>query len=153
MAEIVQFVDHATQLKRDREIFRLRLEGYSAHEIVDEIGCELAEVHAAMHRMSSGVTDEFKARVVETDLARLEALHKIFFKKALKGDVEAANACVRFMDRRAKFCGLDVLPRGDAARDQSHEQSSFDKAYEVIMRLARGPTIDGEVIKDGPAPD
>lgn len=151
MAEVIQYKDHTKQLERDRTIFRKRLAGFSARDIADELGLEtVGEVFAAMNRMGTGITPEYKARVVELDLERLEELHKVYFEKAIAGDKEAASLVCRFMDRRAKYCGLDVLPGASTATDDSREPSSFDKVYEVIMRMARGPTIEGEVVVEEP---
>lgn len=150
MADVVQFEDHAARLELDRKAFRMRLLGNPARDIAKKLKCSIADVYAAQHRMGSGVTPEFKARVVELDLERLEALHKTYFTKALKGDKEAAALVVRFMDRRAKYCGLDVLPRGDTVQDDDREPDDFEKIHAAIMRVARGPTIEGEVIVEEP---
>lgn len=151
MAEVVHFEDHAETLARDRKAFRLRLLGNPAREIADKLKCSVNEVYAAQHRMGTGVSPEFKQRVVELDLDRLEMLFKIYFKKALKGDKESAALVVRFMDRRAKYCGLDVLPQGTTTQDETREPDDFEKIHAAIMRVARGKVIEGEVIEDGKA--
>jgi len=151
-AEVIQYEDAAARLARDRQIFRLKLHAVPNWQICETLQCSPSDIDAAMHRMGTGVTPEFKNRVLELDMARLDELHKAYYEKALAGDKGAAVLCLRFIDRRAKFCGLDTLPRAEALADDSREPSSFDQVYEVIMRLARGPTIEGEVVQEGEPP-
>ena len=79
---------------------------------------------------------------------RLEALHKVFFKKGEEGDVEAGNWCLRRADRMSKWLGLDVMPRGEAMHDNTREPSSYQKITEALMTLKYGPTIEGEAVED-----
>jgi len=147
MADVIQLSDHTALLERDRQMFRMRIEGKSVREITDELNCSIADVHAAQHRMAAGVTPEFRQRILEVEIARLEALHKVFFKKGEEGDVEAGNWCIRRADRMSKWLGLDVMPRGDTVDDKTREPSSYEKITEVLMTLKYGPTIDGEAIE------
>jgi len=147
MGEVIQY-DAAAELERDRNAFRMMLEGDPVSEIARELKCNVADVYAAQHRMCAGVTPEFRTRVLEIEIARAEALNKVFYKKAIAGDIEAANWCMRRAERMSKWLGLDVLPRGDAVTDDSREPSSFEKIHEMILRIGRkGPMIDGEVVE------
>ena len=150
-AEVIQ-MDHAVRLERDRRIFRMCLEGESLAEITEKEKCSLAEVYAAQHRMASGVTPEFIARVLELDLARLNELHKVYYKLALgegdkPPDKEAATLCLRFIERRAKFLGLDQLPRGSTPEGDKREPSDHEQIKQAILRMARGPLIEGEAVE------
>jgi len=153
MGEVVQY-DAAAELDRDRDAFRKMVEGMPAAEIARELNCSIADVYAAQHRMCTGVTPEYRQRVLELEIARMEALHKVYFKKAEAGDIEAANWCSRRADQMSKWLGLNVLPRGDAMTDESREPSSFEKVHEMILEVARkGKVIDGEVVEEEPPGD
>jgi hypothetical protein len=150
MGEVVQY-DAAKELERDRDAFRKMIEGVPAREIADELKCSIADVYAAQHRMCTGVTPEYRQRVLELEIARMETLHKVYFKKAEEGDIEAANWCSRRADQMSKWLGLNVLPRGEAVADESREPSSFEKVHEMIMQVARkGKVIDGELAEEQP---
>lgn len=155
MADIVQFRDHSEQLERDRAIFRDRVQGIAIREIAEKYKCTIGEIYAAQHRMTAGVTPEFKQSVVELDLARLEAMHEVYFKLAIGGDgnppdKEAAALITRFMDRRAKYCGLDQMPASGTEYDTKREPSDYEKIREAIYRVARGPMIEGEAVEIPP---
>lgn len=146
MGEVVN-LGEARRVERDRQIFRLRLAGVPAREIADQLGITRDEVYAGQARMCAGVTDEFKQQLRELELERCEAIHRKFFVDALQGDAEAAVICLRFMDRKAKYVGLDVLPTATPSQDDRRESSEFDKIFDAIVTIAnKGPVIDGEIV-------
>jgi hypothetical protein len=51
---------------------------------------------------------ELAAEVRTLELDRLDALWLSQYDKAKKGDVSALDRCLKIMDRRAKYLGLDV---------------------------------------------
>lgn len=149
-AEVVSYQDVAARYERDRKAFRLRLNGVSERQIAETLQCDPLEVRAAFARMSGDVTPDMRQRALLTDLERLDDLNQIFYQKARAGDHEAAALCIRFMDRRAKFLGLDIQPRGETALHDAMPRtaSSTDKIMAALDRLAHGPVIEGEAVKD-----
>lgn len=145
-AQIVN-LDAEQRFRRDRDVFRKKLEGFPYWHIARELDCTVDEVKAALTRMCAGVTPELKARTVEINCERLDDLMQVYYAKAHDGDKEAAAVVIRLMDRQAKFLGLDVLPRSDAAQDYKREPSRHEKIMEAIFRVARGPVIEGEAVE------
>lgn len=150
-AEVVTYEDVAAKYETDRKAFRLRLNGVSERQIAETLGYpDISEVQAAIARMGGDVDPDTRKRALRTDLDRLDDLNQIFYQKARAGDHEAAALCIRFMDRRAKFLGLDIQPRGETALHEAMpaQTSSTDRIMAALERLAHGPIIEGEVVKD-----
>jgi hypothetical protein len=149
--QVVTYQDVADRFETDRKAFRLRLNGVPERQIAETLGYASAEeVGHAVARMSGGVNPTMVRRALATDLDRLDDLNQVFYQKARGGDHEAAALCIRFMDRRAKFLGLDVQPRGESALNAAmpEQVSSTDKIMAALDRLAHGPIIEGEAVKD-----
>jgi hypothetical protein len=121
-------------------------------EISEDLRCSPGEVQASMTRMLNGVTPDLRAKTVELELARLDALNKVYYAKATAdegGNHEACALVLRIMERRARLLGLDAPPRGDTALDDamSRPQPSVDRILAALDRL-RGPVIDAEPIEE-----
>lgn len=144
-AEVVNF-DEAKRFELDRQAFRLKLTGFPHWQIARQLKCTVDEVKASLIRMCAGVTPELKARTVEINLERCEDLMQIYYTRARGGDPEATVLCIRLMDRQSKFLGLDVLP-GGTTHDYKREPSNYDKIREAVLRVARGPVIEGEAVE------
>lgn len=151
--EVVQFQDVKQQFERDRKIFRLKLAGMTFWQIAEAVPCTVEEAKAALTRMCAGVTPEMKQRCLEIDLERIEDLLQTYYIKAKAGDAGATVIVIRLMDRRAKFLGLDTLPRAEATGDNSmREPTSYDRIKEAVLSLKYGQTIDATAEPDGPIP-
>jgi hypothetical protein len=150
-AEVVSYQDVAERFERDRKAFRLRLNGVPERQIAETLGYhDAGEVASAVARMSGGVNPSMRQRALAIDLDRLDDLMQIYYQKARQGDHESGALCVRFMDRRAKYLGLDIQPRGETALNDAMpaQASSTDRIMAALDRLADGPIIEGEAIKD-----
>jgi hypothetical protein len=149
-AEVVSYQDVTQKFEQDRKILRLRLNGVPDWQIAETLQVEPQEVDRALSRTAGGINPTLRSRTLALDLARLDDLNQIFYQKARNGDHEAASLCVRFMDRRAKFLGLDVQPRGENALHEAmpEQASATEKIMAALDRLANGPIIEGEAIKD-----
>jgi hypothetical protein len=147
-AEIVNLQDAGAKWERDRKALRMALAGDSVRHISEELHCSIAEVESAIVRMSGGVTQQLRARTVALECERLDILHKVYFKKAEEGDKESAMLVIRLMDRRSRFMGTDIQPRGEHALNDQRPagDSATDKILAALDRLA-GPIIEGEVVE------
>jgi hypothetical protein len=152
-AEIVNWEDAATKFERDRQAFRLRLNGVPVRAIADQLKCPPSEIEASLIRMCGGVTPSLRARTVEIELERLDDLTQVYFGKARTGDYDACALVLRLMERRSRMLGLDIQPRGESALNESRPQatSTVDKIMAAIDNLAHGPVIEGEITKDADA--
>lgn len=149
-AEIVNYEDAAARFERDRKAFRLRLAGVPVRQIAETLHCTPADIDSSLTRMCGGVTPDLRERAVIVELERLDDLNQIYYAKARAGDYDACALVIRLMERRAKMLGLDAPPRGDAVLDAAapRPQASVDLIRAAIERVARGPVIDAEAIKE-----
>ena len=87
----------------------LRKEGKSLAEIATELGYKSKQaVHEALKSALDRTLRLPADEVRELDLQRLDALLAGVWAKAIAGDLQAINAVLRIMERRAKLLGLDA---------------------------------------------
>jgi hypothetical protein len=86
--------------------FTLFRAGLAYEHIAKEMGCSVDDARDAIQSAiadSSVVLDQTSARIVE--LERLDALHRIMWAKALKGDVAATDRVLRIQEQRQRLLG------------------------------------------------
>lgn len=148
-AEIVNWDDAAAKFERDRQAFRMRLNGVPVRAIADHLKCTPAEVEGSLVRMCGGVTPTLRARTVEIELERLDDLTQVYFAQARTGNIDACAMVLRLMDHRAKMLGLYIQPRAFASDDNRPQATStVDKVMAALNNLAHGPVIEGEAVKE-----
>jgi hypothetical protein len=82
--------------------------GASYDDIADALGyAARGGAHKAVMAAIDSTLPEPAAKVRELELKRLDRLWLAVWDAATKGDIEAIDACVRIMKRRADFEGLD----------------------------------------------
>ena len=94
--------------ERQRRALELRARGHTYTEIAKELG--YATKGGAQRLVVSALTaqrSEAAEPVLELELARLDSLQRALSPRALRGDVNAVQATLRVMERRAKYLGLD----------------------------------------------
>lgn len=100
----------AEVIEKERRAVELRLSGYSYPEIAAELGISVSN---AFNRVQSALTTtiaktaEDAEKVRNMELHRLDALLRPLYAQAKAGDPKATEMCLKIMDRRAKYLGLD----------------------------------------------
>ncbi len=98
---------------RDRRTKALeaRKAGYTYQAIGDLLGI----TKAAAHKTIMVALTEINEKIAETadavrtiELERLDKLYSVMYVQAVKGNQGAIDRCLRIMDRRAKYLGLDA---------------------------------------------
>ena len=99
--------------RRERAV-RLALDGHSYDHIANELGYANRSgawkaVNGALRARTSEAVDEYR----ELEIARLEALMASCFPKTVKGDLRAAEMCLKVIGAEVKLLGLDTLDASD----------------------------------------
>lgn len=96
--------------ERDLEAVRLYKQGYTFRRISEALGCSIGTAHNAI---KSAFDQSLRLSVEEAEIIRqveLERLDDMFtpaYLKATEGDLRATEICLKIMERRAKYLGLD----------------------------------------------
>lgn len=90
--------------------FELRKTGASYELIAEKLGYASAKsAEGAIRRvLSSKYEPDDVEHVVQMELARLDALQLIAWRRAKDGDLSALDRILKIMERRAKYLGLEV---------------------------------------------
>jgi hypothetical protein len=92
----------------------LRKEGLTFVEIAKEAGYNSSQAaHDAVRRAIREILREPVTELITLELERLDALWQIQYLNAQSGDVQALSGCMKIMERRAKYLGLDIVPTAD----------------------------------------
>ena len=101
----------ADLIEKKAEALRLRRYGLGYAQIAEELGCAQSTAYSyvvdALAETCNTMREDADA-IRQMELERLDAMFMSQYSKALKGDDRAVNACLKIMERRAKFLGLDV---------------------------------------------
>ncbi len=122
-AKLVDSDEATIQAIIDQLIYR----GYTQRQIVEMTGLSPEEVAYYWHGNARPVVtvSERLERARERDIARIEELIEVYYKKALEGDVRAAKVVLDLLQHRATLLGLD---KQNATKDQEKEWlKMFDK--------------------------
>ncbi len=122
-----------TQLRRALE---LRAAGRPYHEIADELGiCESRAAHYVAEALERLRGEEVRHADVarHLELARLDAMFAAHWDGALAGNVRETETCLKIMDRRAKYLGLDAPVKVDI----SHRIPELARQYGVTEEELR----------------
>lgn len=96
--------------ERDLEAVRLRRLGYTYRDIAEHLSCSVGTVHGAVKEAFETTNSRIREEVEllrELELERLDLLFAPAFQKASEGDPRATDTCLKIMERRAKYLGLD----------------------------------------------
>ncbi len=127
---------------RRQQAIELRLEGLSYLAIGQKLGTSTTaayrDVQAALGEVAKQRTAD-AATVLDLELERLDCLQSGVWSKALAGDCEAVNTCLRVLSLRAKLLGLEaptrveVIKREDLKRICAAMGSVVDVALTEIV--------------------
>jgi hypothetical protein len=89
--------------------FEMRRAGADYELIAEKLGYKSAggAEQAVRGRVKKLYTPEDVDRVVEMELARLDALQLIAWRRAKNGDLAAIDRILKIMERRSQYLGLD----------------------------------------------
>lgn len=88
------------------------VDGHTYLEIADQLNISRSRAHALVTDALADHTkecEEIANRALPIVLARLDRLYKPQAKLAAKGDVDAANICIKIIDRYIKVHGLERI--------------------------------------------
>src|SRR4051812_48346734 len=128
--------------------FQRRVEGVSERQLAREYGLTGKEVRRLIDSHLPKLDRELAKRLLGLDLERLDQLLKIFYSKAMNGDPVSAGLCLKILERRGAYLGLDTAPtRTDPmtpAVDPPPQASSTERIYQALQWVASQKAIDGE---------
>jgi hypothetical protein len=125
---------------------RMRIDGYTYEEIGERFGLARDIVFDLISKGISRTVLDSVEQFRNIELIRLEALHKIVWKRINQGRVELIVTALRIMERRSKLLGLDAPERHDILLnevDRLAEETGLDKKkilaqVDDILRDAKG---------------
>jgi hypothetical protein len=137
---------------RDDYILQERMAGKTTRALARELHCTTHEINAALDRALPIIDVQARLRHIAIDLQRLEALLRVFVKRATEDrDVPSGMLCVKLLERKAALLGTDAPSRMDlqVTAIPVHKQS-IDEIRLAIERVCNGsvngggPTGEGE---------
>lgn len=99
----------ATPNQRASMAFELRKAGVPYDQIATKLGYQSPRsAESAVARVLEGkYTSQDVEKVVAMELARLDALQAVAWRRAKEGDLRAIDRILKIMERRAQYLGLD----------------------------------------------
>ncbi|MFK4760308.1 hypothetical protein ACI3KS_05170 [Microbacterium sp. ZW T5_45] len=104
--------------------FTLFRAGLNYEHIANEMGCDVDTAREAVQAAISASTvalDQTAARILE--LERLDALHRVLWAKAIKGDVAATDRVLRIQEQRQRLLG-----------EPSRVKDAITEAFETTLK-------------------
>lgn len=134
--------------QRRARVLELRVSGLSLTQIAEVIKNDYGEfvgvygknsVHddlMAILNRSVKMSDELGRAYRELELEKLDGLWMAMYSKALQGNEKAAMVCLRIIERRSKFLGLDA-PSQVKVRDWRSEIIELIQNGKITLETAR----------------
>lgn len=135
------------------EALRLAEYGYSYAEIGRQLGKKTSTVAAAVKSELAKVTTDTAADLKAKRaivVAQYDKIVKAFLKEAEAGDKQAAAIVISANKEKAKTGDLNPAERHELS---GKLELSFDVHQELLDRLTKHTTIDGEPASEAPAPE
>jgi hypothetical protein len=144
--------------QRQAEALDLYRSGKTYQQIADALGyANKSGAWWAVDRALVKIVKPAGDEVLKMELARLDRMQNAVDDKAMAGDVPAILACVRIMERRAKYLGLDAPVKlagadGGAIKVEDVTPTAARKAIAELFgeHVVAPPSSDFE---SGAAPD
>lgn len=98
-------------LEREQKSLELRMSGATYQQIGDALGIKKQSAYGAVMRALTKLNTkilENADQVKAMELQRLDKLYLAMYKRAITGDYGAVDRCLKIMERRAKYQGLDA---------------------------------------------
>lgn len=103
-----------TAAQRREKALEARKAGYTYKAIGESLGITEQGAYKSVMRALSIINKNIAETAEEVrtiELERIDNLFKVMYKQALKGNQGAVDRCIRLMDRRARYLGLDAVER------------------------------------------
>lgn len=100
----------AARATRKQEALAMRLAGASTRVIAARLNVHPSTVYAWVRDAIAAIPQEQAEELRTLELERLDALFFAVYRDALAGDTRAVDACLRIMERRARYLNLDAAP-------------------------------------------
>ena len=146
------------RLERFERVCDLRRKGWRIVDIARELKIspatasqDLREYESELKKLSMDSLTEIRDR----DLERLDDLYKDMSKLVALGDTQATEKCLKILERRAKYLGLDapdkvelrkLVPEAkiDLSRLSNEELQQYHDLYSKIVIRVGGPSSEGD---------
>ena len=102
----LDFVKAGDRARRDEQVFALWAGGWSYRRIADHVGLRSPQSVANIVNREAPQRKVLRDRADAVFLERTEALLRANWPAALRGDYQASVACIRVLDRQARYFGL-----------------------------------------------
>lgn len=93
---------------RKQKALQMRLAGMSADDIAGRLKVHPSTVHAWVKDAIAAIPNEEAEELRALEMHRLDAIFLPQFLAAQRGDVRAAEVCLKIMERRARLMNLDA---------------------------------------------
>jgi len=100
-----------TAVERREKAIELRKAGATYQSIADNLGVTPQAAHKMVMKVLGDLAEKSQENAEHVRSIELQRLDKLFFamyQQAVKGSQGAVDRCLRIMDRRAKYLGLDA---------------------------------------------
>lgn len=131
---------------RAQMAFELRKAGASYELIAEKLG--YASAKSAENSIRSTLNRKYKPEdveeVVSMELARLDALQLVAWRRAKEGDLSAIDRILKIMERRAKYLGLDVKEQvsdGNVTNNTAIFIGGTEEEYVEQLKQAREQAV------------
>jgi hypothetical protein len=118
--------------ERERLAVELRVEGCTFAVIGARLGVSDRMASRIFHRAMDRVLREPVGQLIELESARLDALWRAAWPKALAGSARHIECCVRISERRCRLLGLDQ-PSKLEMRMSVEEVDALDREIEKLL--------------------
>jgi hypothetical protein len=117
-------------LDKERQVVALRRAGLIWADIANQVGYSSPSgASEAFYRASYRVVKEDIETLRELENERLDYLFAAVWERALAGDNQATETCLKIMSRRSKLLGLDRKPETRQETAQTYDVDSIQ--YEL----------------------
>ena len=141
-------------LKRDARVYELRIQGLTFEAIASEVGFGgPSGAWQAYQRIRSEIIIESLEDSRQLELMRLDELQVALWDRAVDGELPAAHAVLKIMDRRAKLLGLDRPEKVEINQieewpvDLKEQVAEMEKMIDFGMKYASDHGIETEFTK------
>lgn len=114
--------------KRQEQALNLRLAGANYRAIADKLGVSLTTAYHDVTDALKEMKREPSQAVLDMELHRLDQMLLGLWRQAVAGNVKAVGSCLRIMDRRARYLGLDAAPPPDTSLEAREALDDLQKA-------------------------
>lgn len=127
---------------RDDLVLEALASGQSLRKVRRQFALSEREFDSLLERLYP-LSTEARLRTIRGDLALLNRIIETLFQKAVAGDINAATAAIRGLERKAFMLGTDCAQKIDLQVIPKEAPSSFEQIREAIFSVARGQPGDG----------